>query len=85
MQVQKMTLAQVKAHVRKYGSWDGWLMPCKMYSFDHFGYRIQLSMNCNGDLIDDRTNKAFVTSYNAWAYYNCTYETGYYAHYYMIK
>ena len=84
MNVQKMTLPQVKAYVRKNGTWDGFMMPCKLYDFTHFAYRTHLSMNVNGDLVDTASRKAFVTIYNAWAYYNTSYEMGYYAHYYMI-
>jgi len=85
MNVRKMTLAQVKAYVRKHKTWDGWMMPCKMYDFTHFAFRTHLSMDSNGDLVNTSSRKAFVTTLNEFMYYNCSYETGYYAHYYMME
>lgn len=85
MRYQKMSLAQVKAYVRKHGTWHGLMYPSKMiFSELWHRYEINLSMNSNGDLIDDRTNKAFVITLNQWLYYNANYEMGYYPHYYMI-
>lgn len=85
MNVKKMSKSQVLAYVRKHGEWDGYLMPCKMYSFDHFGYRVTL-VNVPGGWVGVKGNEnyTFDDMYHAWAYYNATNKTGLYAHYYMI-
>ena len=79
----KMTMAQVKAYVRKHGTWDGLIVPSKMYPGANFSQRIHLSLS-NGQIVDSSTMQPFDTMYSAWSYYNTSYELGYYAHFYRI-
>lgn len=98
--LKKMTKAQVIAHVRKHGSWNGLVCASKMYPIiGQTAMYLDLVWNDDrGVCVKDEETleitendgyqhmpRKFDHWYNAWAFYNTSYEEGYYAAYYLIK
>jgi hypothetical protein len=84
MNLVKLTKTQVQAYVQKHGETDIYMVPCKMYPTPQTWYIVTL-VNVPGGWIGVKgnENRTFDDQINAFEYYNCTYETGYYTHFYV--
>lgn len=80
--LHKVTEQTMHAMVRYFGKLDVMLMPCKMYS-NNFACHVTLHKAKYTNMTLDSMYRAWATYYNEWLYYNATYETGYYAHFYV--
>lgn len=86
----KQTKAQVRKYVRKYGSWSGYLVGCKVSVSHvvggwHLGYKVELIMVGDWVVDKNRPNSTLDDVTYAWAYHNAHYETGYYPAFYRIE
>lgn len=75
----KQTLAQVKAHIRKQGVWEGTVAPCKIHPNSELAGKY-ISFNQ-----DELSNGNFEKWINEFTYYNCSNETGSYPSYYHYE
>lgn len=91
MTLIKMTKTQVIAHVRKHGSWKGYLVGCNVAEYHivggwSLGYLVELVSVPGGWVgIKDDENSTFDDLIRRWGWYNANSETGNYAAYYMIN
>ncbi|MED3430936.1 hypothetical protein P4488_17880, partial [Bacillus thuringiensis] len=80
MGLKKVTLAQVKASVKKNKSWNGYVAPNKVAEFHvnqgwHLGVQINVMTNDNGDLFVG--GQHLLTRYlENFQYHNCNNEVG---------
>jgi hypothetical protein len=67
-----------------------YLCPCKCHPYRPFSFACLILSHDEWiahaalhDDVDDKEGLAWQLMYNSWEYYNASYETGYYAHYYI--
>jgi len=73
----KQTLTQVRAEIKKNGTWEGWLCPSKCYPSPSHPFNVSILTKIES--LDELKEKV-----NSFSYYNCNYEVGYNVHYYKV-
>lgn len=83
--MKKLTLAQVKAKIKKEGDWKGWLCPSKCYPNPGHPFNLAIKFDTKEFIalrgIQDKLTKLDKTV-NEFSYYNCNKEVGTTVHYY---
>lgn len=92
MSLKKQTKAQVKAYVKEHGTWQGLVCAAKMYPTEQTSIPLALTKSEDTIIVNQSVQYAYRTNdipytleswLNNWAFYNTSYEEGYYAAFYM--
>lgn len=84
MKFKRFTKLQVLAHIRKHGETEVYMIASKMrFSLDHAFSNTFVNVSGGWVGVKGNENRTFDDQVNAFVFYNCTYETGYYTHYYL--